>query len=86
MTATLTGDIVVYGASGSACVAAIAASRSGASDVLLLSQTAHLGGMLTGGLMHTDSANASVIQGITREFFERVMSNYPPPPPSPHHG
>ena len=38
-------DVVSYGASGAACIAAIAAKRSGASDVLLLSQTAHVGGM-----------------------------------------
>ncbi len=55
-------DIVVYGSSGAACVAAIAAARSGATSVALLSQTAHIGGMLTGGLQHTDSANDTVVQ------------------------
>ena len=69
--------VVVFGASGAACVAAIAASRSGAARVTMLSQTAHVGGMLTGGLMHTDSANASVVQGITREFFVRTEEQYP---------
>jgi hypothetical protein len=33
--------------------------------------------MLTGGLQHTDSANASVVQGITREFFVRTELQYP---------
>lgn len=70
-------DVVVYGATGAGCVAAIAASRSGANSVMLLSQTGHVGGMLTGGLMHTDSANDTVIQGITREFFVRTESEYP---------
>ena len=71
------GDVVVYGATGAGCVAAIAASRAGAQDVILLSQTGHVGGMLTGGLMHTDSANDTVIQGITREFFVRTERQYP---------
>jgi lysophospholipase L1-like esterase len=71
-----TVDVAVYGSSGAACVAAIAAARSGAGSVLLLSQTGHIGGMLTGGLMHTDAANADVIQGITREFFLRTAAYY----------
>lgn len=66
------GAIVVYGSSGAACIAAIAASRTGAPNVRLLSQTNHIGGMLTGGLQHTDSANDTVVQGITREFFIRT--------------
>ena len=68
----LSAAIVAYGSSGAACIAAIAASRSGAPDVRLLSQTNHIGGMLTGGLQHTDSANDTVVQGITREFFIRT--------------
>ncbi len=70
-------DIVVFGATGAGVVAAIAASRSGAANVVLLSANRHVGGMLTGGLQHTDSANDSVVQGITREFFVRVEKQYP---------
>jgi hypothetical protein len=70
-------DVAVYGATGAGCVAAIAASRAGATGVLLVSQTNHVGGMLTGGLQHTDSANDTVIQGITREFFVRTEEEYP---------
>ena len=69
-------DVAVYGSSGAACIAAIAAARSGVGSVLLLSQTNHVGGMLTGGLMHTDAANADVIQGFTREFFMRTTAFY----------
>jgi hypothetical protein len=72
-----TADVVVYGSSGAGCIAAIAATRAGLTSVMMLSQTAHIGGMLTGGLMHTDSANASVVQGITREFFVRTEEQYP---------
>ena len=76
-------DVLVYGATGGGCIAAIAASRSGAERVVLLSQTRHVGGMLTGGLMHTDSANGTVIQGITREFFVRTEQQYPGRPIAP---
>eukprot|EP00947_MAST-08B_sp_MAST-8B-sp1_P003164 g3164.t1 len=75
--ATTSADVVVFGATGAGCVAAIAASRAGAARVVLLAADRHIGGMLTGGLMHTDSANASVIQGLTREVFERCERQYP---------
>jgi len=45
----------------------------------------HIGGMTTGGIMHADGGNSTVIHGITREYFERVMSHYPRPPPHPPH-
>lgn len=70
-------DVGIYGSTGAGCVAAIAASRSGAQKVILLSVNTHVGGMLTGGLQHTDSANDTVIQGITREFFVRTEQQYP---------
>jgi hypothetical protein len=75
--APMSADVAVYGATGAGCVAAIAASRSGVEQVLLLSVNKHVGGMLTGGLQHTDSANDTVIQGITREFFVRTEQQYP---------
>ena len=79
------GDVVVYGATAPGCVAAIAASRSGARKVVLASPYKHVGGMTTGGIMHADTGNESTIAGITREFFERVESHYPkrPHPPAP---
>ena len=53
---------------------ALAAARAGA-NVTLVGATGgggtgdHIGGMVTGGLQHTDCGNASVIGGIAREFF-----------------
>ena len=70
-------DVVVFGATGAGCTAAIAASRTGAT-VQLLSTTGHVGGMLTGGLQNTDMANQSVVQGITGEFFHRLGDFYYP--------
>jgi hypothetical protein len=77
-----TSTVIIYSATGGGFSSAIAASRAGAS-VTLLSATggggtgSHIGGMVTGGLQHTDCGNASVIGGIAREFFTRVELQYP---------
>ncbi len=63
-------DIVVYGDTAAAVVAAVAASREGAS-VALVAPNTHLGGMMAGGLFETDIGNSSVIGGMSREFFKR---------------
>jgi hypothetical protein len=84
----ISGDVVVYGATAAGCIAAFAASRSGAEQVVLASPYAHVRGMTTGGIMHVDVGNESTIAGITREYFMRVESHYPhkphpgPAPPS----
>lgn len=78
-----TGDVVVYGATAGGCIAAIAASRSGAKNVVLASPYKHVGGMTTGGIMHADVGNYDVIGGITLEYFDRVTKKNPPPSPSP---
>jgi len=75
------GTVVVYGATAAGCMAAIAASRTGARSVVLAATGRHVGGMTTGGIMHADSANTSTIAGLTLEFFQRVLRQYPPPPP-----
>ena len=51
------GDVVVYGATLSGCMAAISASRSGANKVVLATPYVHVGGMTTGGLQHADPGN-----------------------------
>lgn len=71
----LTYDVVVYGGTAAAIMAAISASREGVS-VALVAPDSHLGGMVTGGLGGTDIGNSSVIGGIAREFFERVGKKY----------
>eukprot|EP01047_Picozoa_sp_COSAG01_P080001 COSAG01_NODE_15388_length_1344_cov_1.097992_2_plen_383_part_01 len=81
--ATVNADVLVYGATAAGCVAAIAASRSGARNVAVATPYGFIGGMTTGGIMHVDGANSTVIQGITREYFERVVSHYPQHPPLP---
>ncbi len=63
-------DIVVYGDTAAAVVAAVAASRQGAT-VALVAPNKYLGGMMSGGLFETDLGNSSVIGGMSREFFKR---------------
>ena len=46
------------------------------SDVILISTNKHVGGMVTGGLQNSDIANASVIGGVTYEYYSRVAKEY----------
>jgi ribulose 1,5-bisphosphate synthetase/thiazole synthase len=46
-------DVVIYGATASGVTAAVAAARDGA-KVVLIEPGKHIGGMVTGGLSHTD--------------------------------
>lgn len=71
-------DLVVYGATASGTVTAVAAGREGL-RVALIDPGHHVGGMLTGGLSATDVGKPEVIGGIAREFFERVGHYYHEP-------
>lgn len=74
-----TADIVVYGGTAGGAMASIAASRAGAS-VILIEPSRHLGGMLTGGLGRTDmDRQQRIIGGFAREFFERAGKHYGEP-------
>jgi hypothetical protein len=75
VTETRRTDVVVYGASASGVVAAVAAAREGRSVVLLEPGT-HVGGMVSGGLGATDTGNRAAIGGASREFFARVKEHY----------
>jgi hypothetical protein len=68
-------DLVVYGATASGAAAAVAAARQGL-NVVLVDPGHHVGGMVSGGLSHTDTGEKGVIGGISREFFERVGKKY----------
>jgi len=67
-------DVIVYGATPGGISAALAASREGAS-VLIVEPTRWIGGMVTGGLASTDVGNEKVIGGIAREFFTRAAAS-----------
>jgi hypothetical protein len=70
-----TYDIVIYGSTPAAIVAAIQTTRMNKTAAIIC-PTNHIGGMITSGLGWTDSKNGNAIGGIAREFFNRVYNYY----------
>lgn len=85
--------VIVYGATSGGVIAAVSAKRQGAGSVALLVTAPHgrIGGMSSGGLMHTDVGNAAVgalgchtatdivcqvIGGMAHEFYSRNARMY----------
>ncbi|WP_026813697.1 FAD-dependent oxidoreductase [Arenibacter certesii] len=68
-------DIIIYGGTSAAIVAAVEAKRSGKS-VIVVSPDIHLGGLSSSGLGFTDTGDKSVIGGLAREFYHRVWQHY----------
>jgi hypothetical protein len=68
-------DVVVYGGTSGAVIAAVQARKLGKS-VVLVSPDRHLGGLSSGGLGWTDTGNKAVIGGLAREFYHRVWRHY----------
>jgi ribulose 1,5-bisphosphate synthetase/thiazole synthase len=68
-------DIIVYGGTPAAIVAAMQAKKLG-KTVLVISPDKHLGGLSSGGLGFTDTGNKSVIGGLAREFYHRIFLHY----------
>ncbi len=68
-------DILIYGGTAAAVVAAVQAKRLGKS-VVIVCPDKHLGGLSSGGLGFTDTGKTETIGGIAREFFERIYAYY----------
>ncbi len=68
-------DVVVYGGTSGGVVAAAQAAKSGKS-VVLISPTAHLGGLTSSGLGWTDLGSDSILGGLSREFYHRAYLHY----------
>ena len=68
-------DIVIYGGTCSAIIAAVQAKKMGKS-VIVVSPDKHLGGLSSGGLGFTDTGNKAVIGGLSRDFYHRVWLHY----------
>jgi len=71
-------DIVIYGGTSAAVVAAVQATEMGKS-VIIVSPDKHLGGLSSGGLGWTDTGNKAVIGGLARDFYHRVWKQYQKP-------
>ena len=74
-TNTYSADIIIYGGTSAAVIAAVEAVQSGKS-VIVVSPDKHLGGLTAGGLGYTDTGNKSVIGGLSRDFYHRVWLHY----------
>ncbi|MBN1987359.1 MAG: FAD-dependent oxidoreductase, partial [Prolixibacteraceae bacterium] len=70
-----TADVIVYGGTSSAVIAAVEVAQSGKS-VIVVSPDKHLGGLTSGGLGYTDTGDKSTIGGLSREFYHRVWLHY----------
>jgi hypothetical protein len=75
---TRTADVVVYGGTSGAVMAAVQVKKMGKS-VILVSPDKHLGGLSSGGLGYTDSGNKEVIGGISKEFYQQLYKHYQKP-------
>lgn len=69
-------DIVIYGGTPAGLSAGIAAAREGAS-VVVIEPTKWIGGLVTGGLTHTDKGKEETIGGLPREYFTRAAAAKP---------
>ena len=72
---TFEADIIIYGGTPAAIVAAMQAKKLG-KTVFVVSPDKHLGGLSSGGLGFTDTGNKSVIGGLAREFYHRIFMHY----------
>ncbi len=68
-------DVVVYGGTPAGIMAAVSAARHGHS-VALVDMNAHVGGVVSGGLVATDTGDRKTIGGLSDEFFRRVVDYY----------
>lgn len=68
-------DVIVYGGTSAAVMAAVQVKRMGKS-VIVVSPDIHLGGLSSGGLGFTDTGNKEVIGGLSKEFYQRLYDHY----------
>lgn len=71
-------DVVIYGGTSAAVMAAVQSHRMGKS-VVIVSPDRHLGGLSSGGLGFTDIGNRLTVGGLAREFYEKVYQHYDKP-------
>ncbi len=71
-------DIVIYGGTSAAVIAAVQASKKD-KTVIIVSPDEHIGGMTTSGLGWTDAGKKHVIGGLSRSFYHRIWEKYQSP-------
>jgi hypothetical protein len=75
LTKSTEADVIIYGGTAAAVVAAVQLRKLNKS-VVIVSPDSHLGGLSAGGLGFTDTGNKQVIGGLAREFYQRVYNHY----------
>ena len=68
-------EVVVYGGTPAGVMAAVAAAKHG-HTVALVDINAHVGGVVSGGLVATDMGDPKTVGGLAGEFFQRVTKYY----------
>ena len=68
-------DVAVFGGTAAGVAAAVAAHDAGA-HVALVERSAHVGGMVSGGLSWTDVGDTRVLGGFARRFYQAVADHY----------
>ena len=68
-------DVVVVTANPAGVAAAVATAKSGA-KVIVLEESAHVGGIVAGGLMNTDIRKHGAVGGLYNEFKRRIVEHY----------
>ena len=74
-TTPIHAEVVVYGGTPSGVMAAVAAARHG-HTVALIDINAHVGGMVSGGLVATDTGDRKTVGGLADDFFQRIVKYY----------
>ena len=74
-TAATEADVIVVGGTPGGIATAVAAARLGRS-VILVEYHAHVGGMAASGLGWSDIEDRRLVQGLFREFVDRVKAHY----------
>jgi hypothetical protein len=72
---TITTQVCIYGGTSAGVVAALELSRLGI-DSVIVHPGIRLGGLSAGGLGYTDFGNKDAVQGLSREFYQRVGAKY----------
>ncbi len=72
---TISTGVCIYGGTSAGVVAALELSRLGV-DSVIIHPGIRLGGLSAGGLGWTDFGRKDAVQGISREFYQRVGAKY----------
>ncbi len=68
-------DVIVVAANPAGVAAAVAAARSGA-KVIVIEESAHVGGIISGGLTNTDIRKHGAVGGLYNDFKRRIVEHY----------